>query len=488
MSDADNPVDADRGSALLAACTRGEVQAVEQLLDGRADPNVAATVDDGGGGALHAACARGHEHVVAMLLVAGARPEGRDEDGLTPPERALQQGHHDCVTVIETHRRLEDSRALRQLTDAHELDTQQHEVALRKLSAEAAQNAEAMAALEDQYLAAVHSSEAIEASLRTELASVSAKLARFTMEGSAQVSAEDASAWGTKQNLRAQLAAETRARAALADMLSERRRAYDILAEKYKELRTMNRAQRDENAALTAELERMRTAAAATDKQLLTEQSTSESELTFARLECEELRYELAEVSAAADAKISEQAARISLLERELNTHQLKKSQMLPRPSDSIVPDELDAYTADAASLPGETSQEHTIAARELAERVLAKHPARASPGSGLSGVARSPGAAGGTRKNTTAKSSSAVLSAEMNLHLHSRYDERWSSSPNRRLLQSLASRRSPQRREAPMAASQATRAASTSATDIIEQIRRQRPRSTATKNTDGNR
>lgn len=372
-------------SALLGACTRGDAGSVEQLLDAHADPNVAV---DGLSSALHLACSSGHEHIVAMLLTAGARTDVRDASSRTSRQCAEKAGHGTCVAVIDTHQRLQDNHLLRELKDAHD-------VSLHKLSEEASENAEALEALEAKYLAATNSSDAIEASLRAEVASLSAKLASATLPVDAEVgTADEAALWSSRpkvQNLRAQLAAETRARANLAEMLSERHRAYDTLAAKYKELRSIHRAQVDANTTLAAELERMRADAESTDKLLLAEQSSAGSELTFARLECEELRNELAEVSATASAKISEQALQISSLEEELSAlkrlRSINVSKQTTRPSTRV----------------------------------------------------RSPGGRG----------SPTVFSSEMTSLLQTRFDYQWSSAGSNSVVQSLAARHSPQRQEA---------------------------------------
>lgn len=73
---------------LVGAAARGDVAAVQQLLDDR-DPNEA---DIDGWSALHAAAVFDHASVVELLLAAGADVDARTTSGFTPLLNAAQAG------------------------------------------------------------------------------------------------------------------------------------------------------------------------------------------------------------------------------------------------------------------------------------------------------------------------------------------------------------------------------------------------------------
>jgi hypothetical protein len=425
-------LDADGHTPLFVACTLGgEVISVEHLLDSRADPNFA--TETSRSTPLHAACDRGHELLVAALLSAGARHDMRDAHGLTPLERAQQQRHEECVAVIDTHCKLEEHSALRELRDAYALEKQEHEAAYRELAESEREHVEALAELEARHLAMAGSFKAVETSLRAELASVSAKLAHaqeWIASATGTELEEEPSSRESKQNLRAQLNAETRARAAVADMLSDRHRAYDALAVKYKELRSAHRQQMEANAELTAELLAAQDSAASTGEQLLAEQSQSGAELTFVQLECEQLRQELAETSATSeelDSTLVKQAEQIAQLEEEVRSllEERKQQEVMERQQELLKRAEdgrLEALAARGRTVeveqqgrPSDDSLDDVHAragaAAELAESVLARYSVSSSraasaakiQGNGAAATTAAAGISGSDRTGTEA-------------------------------------------------------------------------------------
>lgn len=50
--------------------------------------------------ALHHAAERGHVHCVKVLLAAGATPDQRDKDGLTPFDKAQGKQHTECAQLL----------------------------------------------------------------------------------------------------------------------------------------------------------------------------------------------------------------------------------------------------------------------------------------------------------------------------------------------------------------------------------------------------
>ena len=88
----------DRGAALRAAASRGEVEAVRSLLAGGAG------VDDAneyGATALILACMRGHADVVRVVLEAGADADLADGFyGLTPLGWAADNGHEEVISLL----------------------------------------------------------------------------------------------------------------------------------------------------------------------------------------------------------------------------------------------------------------------------------------------------------------------------------------------------------------------------------------------------
>lgn len=67
---------------LIQAAQKGDVEAVEAMLNGGADPDMRSA--RGGRTALHEAASFGCSDVARLLIARGADPSIRDDDGLTP--------------------------------------------------------------------------------------------------------------------------------------------------------------------------------------------------------------------------------------------------------------------------------------------------------------------------------------------------------------------------------------------------------------------
>ena len=88
----------DRGAALRAAASRGEVEAVRSLLAGGVDVDDASAY---GATALILACMRGHVDVVGILLDAGADADIADGFyGLNALGWAADNGHEEVVSLL----------------------------------------------------------------------------------------------------------------------------------------------------------------------------------------------------------------------------------------------------------------------------------------------------------------------------------------------------------------------------------------------------
>lgn len=84
-------------TALHKAAWHGNAQAVQLLVQHRADPN---TLDNRGATALHCAAARGHMMAAQALLVAGTNPTVRDVVGETAASLARQLGELELAQTI----------------------------------------------------------------------------------------------------------------------------------------------------------------------------------------------------------------------------------------------------------------------------------------------------------------------------------------------------------------------------------------------------
>lgn len=88
---------------LIVASSRGRVAVVQCLL--QAQPFAPTDVDgrdEDGETALWRACYQGHVGVVKLLLeVGGADPTMVSHNGLTPLRAAIQEGHHECIQVLQ---------------------------------------------------------------------------------------------------------------------------------------------------------------------------------------------------------------------------------------------------------------------------------------------------------------------------------------------------------------------------------------------------
>jgi ankyrin repeat protein len=84
---------------LMAASRKGHTDIVELLLaHGCGDVDAQGSF---GSVALHFACINGHAGVVRALLGAGAGPHTVDSWGDTPLALAAQEGHEECVALLQ---------------------------------------------------------------------------------------------------------------------------------------------------------------------------------------------------------------------------------------------------------------------------------------------------------------------------------------------------------------------------------------------------
>jgi ankyrin repeat protein len=84
-------------TCLHIAATRGDVRAIQLLLEAGADIN---TIGDMGSTALHNAVSQGRVEAVKYLLNAGASKQIKDEFGQTPEDRARQLGLEEIVSLF----------------------------------------------------------------------------------------------------------------------------------------------------------------------------------------------------------------------------------------------------------------------------------------------------------------------------------------------------------------------------------------------------
>jgi hypothetical protein len=83
---------------LHAAAAKGEIGAVEQLVQDGADPNA---VDEQGMTPLHLAAQNGHGATTEKLIALGANPSATSDAGQTPRELALANNHGGTAGVLE---------------------------------------------------------------------------------------------------------------------------------------------------------------------------------------------------------------------------------------------------------------------------------------------------------------------------------------------------------------------------------------------------
>lgn len=87
------------GAELRRAAAAGDLRAVQDLLKREADPNAAA--ERNRKTPLHVAASAGHAEVVRALIAAGADVDAEDSDGITPAERARDNGHNAIVKLLQ---------------------------------------------------------------------------------------------------------------------------------------------------------------------------------------------------------------------------------------------------------------------------------------------------------------------------------------------------------------------------------------------------
>jgi len=107
-----------RLTALAAASMRGHAAVVTLLLTADADVDWARASD--GVTPLIFACTGGHTEIVAKLLAANASVDRADDEGWTPMNLAVDQGHLDCVELLSSY------GASRTWPHAHPNDTAEH--------------------------------------------------------------------------------------------------------------------------------------------------------------------------------------------------------------------------------------------------------------------------------------------------------------------------------------------------------------------------
>lgn len=103
--------------ALVHAFDHVGLERIAKLLDHGADPNEVFIPQEGT--ALHGAVNRGRERAVLELLVRhGADVNARREDGRTPYQVALQQGHHEAAEYLAEVGANTETTAFERFTDA----------------------------------------------------------------------------------------------------------------------------------------------------------------------------------------------------------------------------------------------------------------------------------------------------------------------------------------------------------------------------------
>lgn len=85
---------------LMYAAARGDIWFLKELLS--MDVVKVNDTDYDGRTVLHCACAEGHLDLVRVLIEMGARPELKDNFGRTPLSDALEFGHHQTATFLES--------------------------------------------------------------------------------------------------------------------------------------------------------------------------------------------------------------------------------------------------------------------------------------------------------------------------------------------------------------------------------------------------
>ncbi len=85
---------------LDTAAVRGNLEEVQALLEGGADPNIPC---EKGATPLHDAVGQGHIEVVRLLLKSGASPDIRSEFGGTPLEWATRRGLKEIAALFEAN-------------------------------------------------------------------------------------------------------------------------------------------------------------------------------------------------------------------------------------------------------------------------------------------------------------------------------------------------------------------------------------------------
>lgn len=83
---------------LDTAAVRGNLEEVQALLEGGADPNIPC---EKGATPLHDAVGQGHIEVVRLLLKSGASPNIRSDFGGTPLEWATRRGLKEIASLFE---------------------------------------------------------------------------------------------------------------------------------------------------------------------------------------------------------------------------------------------------------------------------------------------------------------------------------------------------------------------------------------------------
>ena len=91
------PSSMDRELQLRNAAERGDVAAIDALVDAGVDPNAS---NYAGNTALHYAAWRGRAGAIAALLAAGAAPHARNSYGATPLHIAVREGHREAAEVL----------------------------------------------------------------------------------------------------------------------------------------------------------------------------------------------------------------------------------------------------------------------------------------------------------------------------------------------------------------------------------------------------